>query len=193
MSASRRSSERSTAARWEARSSAAVSQRTSTCAFGRTNTWRASLAFSQSVYSGGRLGALADIAAAGRESAELAVNGARAQLLFDVTEAFYDAALSDRLVRIAEATLAQAEATVSQVQASFEAGGQPELRAASGACGPRQPASGGDSRPANREIAMLRLKQLLDMPAEYQVTLVAPLEAPFRRRPVRGPDRRART
>ena len=75
-----------------------MSQRTSTCAFGRTNTWRASLAFSQSVYSGGRLGALADIAAAGRESAELAVNGARAQLLFDVTEAFYDAALSGRLV-----------------------------------------------------------------------------------------------
>lgn len=144
--------------------------------FGRKNTWRASLAFSQSVYSGGRLGALADIAAAGRESAELAVNGARAQLLFDVTQAFYDAALSDRLVRIAEATLAQAEATVTQVQASFEAGAQPEFELL------RARVARDNQRPAvirgraNREIAMLRLKQLLDMPAEYQLTLVAPLE-----------------
>jgi outer membrane protein TolC len=144
--------------------------------FGRRNTWRASLAFSQSVYSGGRLDAQADIAAAGRESAELAVNGARAELLFDATQAFYDAALSDRLVTIAEATLAQAEATVKQVQASFQAGAQPEFELL------RAQVARDNQRPAvirtraNREIAMLRLKQLLDMPAEYPLTLVAPLE-----------------
>lgn len=95
--------------------------------FGRKNTWRLDLVFSQAVYSGGRLRAQSDIAAAGRESAGLARIGTRAQLLFDVTQAFYDVALSERLIQIAEATVAQADATVRQVQASFEAGAQPEF------------------------------------------------------------------
>lgn len=144
--------------------------------FGRENTWRANFVFSQSLYSGGRLDALADIAAAGRESAGLAVNGARAQLLFDVTQAFYDAALSERLVQIAEAALAQAEATVRQVQVSFEAGAQPEFELL------RARVTRDNQRPAvirgraDREVAMLRLKQLLDLPQDYPLTLVAPLE-----------------
>ena len=144
--------------------------------FGRKNTWRVNLAFSQAVYSGGRLGAQAAVAAAGRQSAELGVTSARAQLLFDVTQAFYDAALSDRLVRIAEATLAQADATVSQVQASFEAGAQPEFELL------RARVTRDNQRPAvirqraSREVAMLRLKQLLDLPPDHDLVLVAPLE-----------------
>jgi outer membrane protein TolC len=144
--------------------------------FGRKNTWRATLVFSQAVYSGGRLSAQADIAAAGREGAELAVDGARAQLLFDATQAFYDAALSERLVQIAEATLAQAEATVRQVQASYEAGAQPEFELL------RARVARDNQRPAvirqraNRDVAMLRLRQLLDVPADYDLRLVAPLD-----------------
>src|ERR1043166_8580321 len=79
--------------------------------FGRKNTWRATLTFSQNLYSGGRNGAQAAIAAAGKESADLTLTTARAQLRFDVTQAYYDATLSDRLIGIAEATLQQADAT----------------------------------------------------------------------------------
>lgn len=144
--------------------------------FGRENTWRANIVFSQTVYSGGRLGAQADIAAAARESAELGVNGARAQLLFEVTQAFYDAALSERLVQIAEATLAQAEATVQQARAQFEAGAQPEFELL------RAQVTRDNQRPAvirqraYRDVAMLRLKQLLDLPEDYELRLVAPLD-----------------
>lgn len=144
--------------------------------FGRKNTWRVNLAFSQAVYSGGRLGAQADIAAAARRSAELGLDSARAQLRFDVTQAFYDAALSERLVEIAEATVAQAEATVTQVQAAFEAGAQPEFELL------RARVTRDNQRPAvirqraNRDIAILRLKQLLDLPSDYRLSLVAPLE-----------------
>jgi outer membrane protein TolC len=144
--------------------------------FGRKNTWRAGLAFSQSVYSGGRLGAQSAIAAAGQAAAELGVNGARAQLLFDATQAFYDAALSERLVEIAEATLAQAEATVRQVQVSYEAGAQPEFELL------RARVARDNQHPtvirqrANRDVAMLRLEQLLDLPADYDLQLVAPLD-----------------
>src|SRR6185503_1798549 len=85
--------------------------------FGRANTWRATLAFSQNVYSGGRVGAQTALASTGRRAAELGVNAARAQMLFDVTQAYYDALLGGRLVVIAEATLEQADLTLRQVQA----------------------------------------------------------------------------
>lgn len=144
--------------------------------FGRKNTWRVNLLFSQSIYSGGRLGAQADLAAAGRQAAELALTGARARLLFEVTQAFYDAALSDRLVQIAEATVAQAEATVRQVQAGFEAGAQPEFELL------RARVTRDNQQPtvirqrAYRDIALLRLKQLLELPADFDLQIVAPLD-----------------
>ena len=144
--------------------------------FGRENTWRVNLAFSQAIYSGGRLGAQSDIASAGQQSAQLAMTTTRGQLLFDVTRAFYDAALSERLVRIAEATLSQAEATVKQVQAGFEAGAQPEFELL------RARVARDNQRPALirqrtlREIALLRLKQLLDLPPDFTLEIVAPLE-----------------
>lgn len=144
--------------------------------FGRKNTWRVNLLFSQSVYSGGRLDALADIADAGRSSAALALETARAQLLFDVTQAFYDAALSERLVEIAEATVAQAEATVSQVRSGFEAGALPEFELL------RATVTRDNQRPAvirqraARDIAVLRLKQLLDLPPDRDLRLLAGLD-----------------
>lgn len=145
--------------------------------FGRENTWRISLSLSQSIYSGGRLGALADVAAAGRDSADLALRGAIAQLRFDVTQAYYDAALSDRLVAIAEATLAQADDTLRLAQASFDAGAQPEFELL------RARVARDNQRPAlirqraNGEVALLRLKQLLDLPPDAPLILATALTA----------------
>ena len=146
--------------------------------FGRKNTWRVNLAFSQAVYTGGRIAAQGDIAAAGRQSAELGLSSARGQLLFDATRAFYDAALSDRLVRIAEAALAQAEATVRQVQAGFEAGAQPEFELL------RARVTRDNQHPAvirqrtTRDLALLRLKQLLDLPADFDLQILPALDEP---------------
>jgi outer membrane protein TolC len=139
--------------------------------FGRENTWRISLSLSQSLFSGGRLAAQAAIASAGRDAAELGVTTARAQLLFDVTQAYYDAALSDRLVSIAEASLGQAGATLRQTQAGFDAGTQPEFEVL------RARVTRDSQRPllirqrVNRELALLRLKQLLDLPQDYDLRL----------------------
>ena len=146
--------------------------------FGRENTWRVNLQFSQTVYSGGRLGAQAEAAAAGRESAELALTSTRAQLLFDVTQAYYDAALSDRLVQIAEATVQQAEATLQVVQAGFKAGTQPEFELLRARVARDNQAPALIRQRANREIAILRLKQLVDLPPGYDLQLAASLEAP---------------
>jgi outer membrane protein len=139
--------------------------------FGRANTWRASLSFTQNLYSGGRIGVQRQLATIGRTSAEQALVGARAQLRFDVTQAYYDALLSERLVTIAQATLDQAGATLQQTQAGFDAGAQPEFEVL------RARVSRDSQTPvlirqrSNRDVAMLRLKQLLELPAAYELRL----------------------
>jgi outer membrane protein TolC len=139
--------------------------------FGRKNTFRASLSFSQNLYSGGRIGAQKAIAVLGRESADHTLTTARAQLLYEVTQAYYDAVLSERLVTIASATLEQAGATLKQTQAGFDAGTQPEFEVL------RARVTRDNQSPvlirqrANRDVAFLRLKQLLELPADYTLQL----------------------
>src|SRR5690606_27011778 len=125
--------------------------------------------FSQNLYSGGRNGAQLALASAGREAARLSHTTTRGQLLFDVATAYYDALLSARLVSIAEATVEQADATLRQVQAGFDAGTQPEFEVL------RARVNRDNQRPflirqrVNREIAMLRLKQFLDVPPTVEL------------------------
>jgi outer membrane protein TolC len=139
--------------------------------FGRKNTFRAGLTFSQNLYSGGRNGAQKAVAAIGHESADHALTTARGQMLYEVTQAYYDAVLSERLVTIAAATLEQAGATLKQTQAGFEAGTQPEFEVL------RARVSRDNQSPvlirqrANRDVAFLRLKQLLDLPPDYPLQL----------------------
>ena len=144
--------------------------------FGRSNTWRMSLTLSQNLYSGGRLGAQSSVARAGREAADLGVTTARAQLLFDVTQAYYDAALSDRLVRIAEATREQAGATLRQTQAGFDAGTQPEFEVVRARVTRDSQTPVVIRQRANREVSLLRLKQLLDLPQDFNLQLADSLE-----------------
>ena len=80
--------------------------------FGRKNTFRFDLSFSQNLFSGGRIGAQTAIADAGRATAAINLSSTRAQLMLDVVRAYYDAALSERLRVIAEATYKQADATL---------------------------------------------------------------------------------
>jgi outer membrane protein TolC len=146
--------------------------------FGRANTWRASLAFSQNLWSGGRIGAQKQLASLGRTSAELGLVGAKAQLRYEVTQAYYDALLTERLVAIADATLEQAGATLQQTQAGFNAGAQPEFEVL------RATVSRDNQTPvlirqrANREVAMLRLKAFLELPADYDLRLAGDLGDP---------------
>jgi outer membrane protein TolC len=144
--------------------------------FGRANAFRLNLQFSQALYAGGRIDAQQQLAAVGRTVADSSVKAARAQLVLDATQAFYDAALTDRLVAIAEASLQQAEATLAQVELAYRAGRSPEFDAL------RARVARDNQRPnvirakANRTIAYLRLKQLLEIPASQPVTVTAALD-----------------
>lgn len=146
--------------------------------FGQKNTWRANLAFTQGLYSGGRVGATRAVAAAGYAAAEVGLDSAKAALALDVTRAYYDAALADRLVTIEEASLAQAGALYDQSRQLYEAGSRPEFELL------RAEVARDNQLPAvirarsQRDIAYLRLRQLLDLPPGTPLQLEAGLADP---------------
>ena len=144
--------------------------------FGQPNAFRLNLAFSQALYAGGRISAQQRLAAVGRTVADRSLTSARAQLVLDATQAFYDAALTERLVAIAEASLEQAEAIVAQVELTYKAGRAPEFEWL------RARVARDNQRPnvirakANRTFAYLRLKQLLEIPSAQAVAVDAELD-----------------
>ena len=97
-------------------------------------------------------------------------------MLFDVTQAYYDAALSGRLVSIAEATFEQADVTLRQVQAGFDAGTQPEFEVLRARVNRDNQVPQIIRQRVNRDVAHLRLKQLLDLPAEAELQLAESLD-----------------
>jgi outer membrane protein len=143
--------------------------------FGRENTYRFGLSFSQTLFSGGRVSGQSRAANAAVRGAEVGLTSAQAQLLLDVTEFYYDAALGDRLVTIARATLEQADTTLSQTRLARQVGNQSEFDLL------RARVTRDNQRPiviqrqAARDIAHYRLKQLLDLPLDQPLALTTEL------------------
>jgi outer membrane protein TolC len=143
--------------------------------FGRENSYRFGLSFSQTLFSGGRVTGQTQTANAGVRSAAIGLTAARAQLLLDVTQAYYDAALGDRLVAIAQATLQQADTTLSQAQLARQVGNQSEfdlLRARVTRDNQRPVVI---QRQAARDLAYYRLKNLLNLPLGQPLALTSQL------------------
>ena len=143
--------------------------------FGRANQWNAGLSLSQIVYSGGRVQALSRMAGANRHSAEITLASAHAQLVLDVTAAYYNAVLSTQLLAIAEATMSQAETTLGHVRLARQVGEQPEFELL------RATVTRDNQRPiviqrrADRDIAHMRLKQMLNYPLDQPLNLTTAL------------------
>jgi outer membrane protein len=144
--------------------------------FGSENTWQLGLSLSQPLFSP-RIGAQNRIAEAGRARAEIELNSQRAQLAMDVTQAYYDAALADRLVVIAEATLAQADTTLSQTRLARQVGNQPEFDVLRAQVQRDNQVPIVIQRRADRDLAYTRLRLLLDMPADAPLALTTSLDA----------------
>lgn len=144
--------------------------------FGQANQYRLGLSVSQNLFSGGRILAQNAAAAAGRRSADLELTAQRAQIVLDVTQAYYDAALADRLVAISDASFAQTEGVLRQVQLNKDVGNTSEFELL------RAQVTRDNQRPvmiqrrSDREVAYLRLKQMLNIPLEQQVSLTTSIE-----------------
>ncbi len=133
--------------------------------FGQANRWDLGLSVSQALWSGGKIAGRAQAARSATRAAELGLAEAKAAAALELTEAYFDAALTERLVSIAEATLEQAEATLGQVRAAREVGERSEFDLL------RAQVTRDNQRPlvverkSARDLAQLRLAQLLELPA----------------------------
>ncbi len=143
--------------------------------FGRLNQYSIGLTASQTLFAGGRLWAQKSAAGAARSAAEIVLSSSRAQLALDVTQAYYDALLSERLLTITETQLRQAERTLEQTRLAKQVGNKPEfdlLRAQVTAQNLRPTVI---QRRSARDQAYMRLKQLLNVPMDSPLELATPL------------------
>ena len=129
------------------------------------------LSASQPIFTGGRVSAGLRGARFARESAELGITSAQAQVQLDVTSAYYDALLAERLASIADSAFVQAERTLRQVQLTRNVGSTSEFELI------RARVTRDNQRPqllqarTSREAALIRLRQLLDLPASQSLQL----------------------
>jgi outer membrane protein TolC len=146
--------------------------------FGAKNAYTFGLTVNQSVFSGGRNEGQNTAANATRRTADIEVTAQRAQLALDVTQAYFDAQLADRLVEIADTTLAQTEELLRQTQVSKRVGNTSEfelLRATVTRDNQRPVAI---QRRGDRDVTFLRLKQLLNLPLDEPLALTTPIDEP---------------
>lgn len=143
--------------------------------FGQANQWNFGVDVNQNLFSGGRITAATRIASAGRRAAEIALASAQAQIQLEVTEAYFDAALSERLLQIAESSLVQTETVLRQTKLSRQVGDKSEFDLL------RAQVTRDNQRPiviarrTQRDLAHLRLKQLLDLAYDQPLQLAMDL------------------
>jgi outer membrane protein len=144
--------------------------------FGRKNQYRLGLDASQILFAGGRIRAQTRAARAAERSARIGLTAQQAQLTLDVTQAYYDAALADRLLLIAQGTLRLADSTYDQTRLARQVGAQPEFDVLRAQVSRDNQRTVVVQRESDREIAFLRLRQLLNLPLAEPLALSAPVE-----------------
>ena len=146
--------------------------------FGAKNQWALGLNFSQNVFTGGRISAQNDAADAQLRSANIEVAAQRAQSALDVASAYYDAALADQLVVIADSSVAETQAVLAQTRLARQVGNAAEYDLLRAQVTHDNQLPVAIQARANRQVAYLRLKQLLNMPLDNVVQLTTQIETP---------------
>jgi outer membrane protein TolC len=123
------------------------------------------------LFAGGRVRAQSGAARANRHSAELGLTAQETQLTLDVTQAYYDAALSDRLLDIARTTLELADSTFEQTKLARQVGAQAEFDLLKAQVSRDNQRPVVIQRETDRDIAYLKLRQLLNLPLDQPVAL----------------------
>ena len=139
--------------------------------FGRENQYSLSLSLSQLLFDAGQTAARHRATQAQRRAAEIGVDSAIATTFLDVTQAYFDAQLGDRLVQITEASLAQTEETLRVTEVAFQVGDKAEFDVLRARVTRDNQLPTLIRRRTARSEAYLRLKQLLDVPPDDDLVL----------------------
>lgn len=142
--------------------------------FGAANQYQAGLVASLNLFTGFRVSAQNAVAQAAYRTADLELRSQKAQLALNVAQAYLDAVLAERLLVIAESSFVQTENVARQVQLAKNVGTTAEFELL------RAQVTRDNQRPvliqrrSEREVAKLRLKQVLNLGANDSLDLVLP-------------------
>ena len=146
--------------------------------FGRPNTYTAGINGSQTLWSGGRVGAALRIAREFEAAAELQLEEQVADIELQTRTAYFNALLAQEMERIAAAAVVQAESFLREEQLRRRAGTSSDLDVL------RAEVALENLRPqliAARnaaELSKLDLKRLIDVPLTQPLALTTPLTVP---------------
>jgi outer membrane protein len=143
--------------------------------FGARNQYQLNLQGSLLLYNGGRVQSQSRAAAAAVRAAEVELGSQRAKVLLDVAEAYFDAVLADRLLAIAESSLVQTESALGQTRLARQVGNQSEFELLRAQVTRDNQVPLVLQRRTSRDIAHLRLKQLLNIPLGDSLRLTTDL------------------
>jgi outer membrane protein TolC len=145
--------------------------------FNQPNTYNVNFNLSAPLFQGGRISAGLKSARGLRGAAQADVEQARADVTLDVLRAYLDALFADRLVQIQRDNVRLAEERVRQVEQLERAGRSSRYdvlraRVERSNLEPAAIRAAGD-----RELALLELRRLANLPASQPVQLVSPVSA----------------
>ncbi len=138
--------------------------------FGSPNAYNLGLSLSQTLFNGQVLAA-SQAASAPRQSADIELTAQRAQVVYDLAQAYYDAALDDQLVTIAESTLVQSQRTYQQTSLARRVGTQSDFDVLQAQVTRDNQVPVVLQRRNERDLAYYKLKQLLKLPLDAPVHL----------------------
>lgn len=144
--------------------------------FGSRNQYQLAANGSLTLWSGGRVQAQSRAANAGRRSADIELSAQKAQVILDVTQAYFDAVLASRLVAIAESSLVQTEGTLKQTQLARQVGNQSEFELLRAQVTRDNQLPQLLQRRTDRDLAVMKLKQLLNLPYADSVRLTTDID-----------------
>ncbi len=144
--------------------------------FASPNTITLGIQASQPLFLDNRFGLAGRVAKANEDVARYGLRTARAQLRYDIASAYFDAVIAEKLLQIADSSLAQNERTFRQTTLQRQVGTVAEYDLL------RSRVARDAQRPLliqaqqNRDVALLRLKQLLNLPLTEPLVLATPVQ-----------------
>lgn len=145
--------------------------------FGRDHIWNVGFDVTQQIWDGGRTRANVDLAEASRDLASLDFRSQRAQTILETAQAYYGAVLAAEAVKIGEAALALAERTLEVARVGYEQGTSAEFDVVRAEVTRDNERTALVRARAERDIALVRLKQRLGIPVDQPVELTSRLHA----------------
>ncbi|MGA2382537.1 MAG: TolC family protein [Gemmatimonadales bacterium] len=143
--------------------------------FGRLNAYVATLTLSQTLFQGGKIGAGIRGAHAYEQAARAQLDETRRDVTFRVKQAYLSALYAERIVAITEASQVQVNDQLHRVTLNHQVGSSADydlLRAQVEAANQEPLVIAARN---GRDIALLEVRRLVNLPADQPVELVSPL------------------